>query len=326
MDVSVIIPVYKAEKFIKKAIESCLQLSEVKEIILVDDGYKDRAKEIIQELAEKYSIIRLYEHPNNENRGAGASRNLGIEKATQEYIAFLDADDFFLPNRFVKDKEVLQHNPDADGCYNAIGCFFYSDTAKDIFLNHFRSEITTVNPLANPTPENLFKGLSGTISNFGYFSLDGLTINRNCLLKNKISFPISSMHEDTVFIIKLAYYAKLYPSELIIPVTLRGVHEENRITTNYNQEKKKQYKNRFLMWDMLYKWGKNECIKKEELKLFERNTSMYKILSHPNPGLLALTRSLLSNPKLFKFPFYKKMMIDQFRKCNFFSVFARKRK
>ena len=48
MNVSVIIPVYNGEKFIEKAISSCLQLSEVKEIVLVDDGYKDRAKEIIR--------------------------------------------------------------------------------------------------------------------------------------------------------------------------------------------------------------------------------------------------------------------------------------
>ena len=126
MNISVIIPVYNAEKYIEKAIESCVQFPEVKEIVVVDDGYKDKAKEVVRGLMEKYPVIKLYEHPNNENRGAGPSRNLGIEKATQEFIAFLDADDFFLPNRFTKDKEVLAENPDADGCYNAIGCYFYS--------------------------------------------------------------------------------------------------------------------------------------------------------------------------------------------------------
>ena len=90
MNVSVMIPVYNAEKYVERAIKSCIQLSEVKEIIVVDDGYKDRAKEIVAEMIKEYPIIKLFEHPQNENKGAGLSRNLGIERATQVYIAFLE--------------------------------------------------------------------------------------------------------------------------------------------------------------------------------------------------------------------------------------------
>lgn len=297
MDVSVIIPVYNAEKYIKKTIESCMQLPEVKEIVVVDDGYKDGAKKIVEELAKKNPVIKLYTHPDNENRGAGMSRNLGIEKATQEYIAFLDADDYFSPNRFEKDKEVLENNRDADGCYNAIGCYFYSDSAKELFFKYFPSSITTVNRATNPTPDNLFKGLVGMIPNYGYFTLDGLTIKKESLLKSQISFPSLALHQDTVFIFQLAYYTRLYPSELDTPVAYRGVHEENRITTNFQMDKKKSH-NRYLMWKYLYDWGKEEKIDKTILSFFKRQKCVYKLLSIEQPKRRQLVIGILENPRI----------------------------
>lgn len=321
MNVSVVIPVFNAEKYISKAIESCLQLTEVKEIVVVDDGYKDNAKEIVRELASKYSIIQLYEHPDNSNKGAGPSRNLGIEKATQEFIAFLDADDFFLPHRFKKDKETFKNNPDADGCYNAIGCHFYSETAKESFLSYFPSTITTVNSKAHPTPENLFGGLIGMIPNYGYFSLDGLTVKRDFLLKNKIMFPALSVHQDTVFIVKLAHYGRLYPSELNLPVSLRGVHEENRITANYQLEKKKKYLKRFRMWSWLYNWAKNENVNKKELKLLKKQAETFRVLSSNHLNMMDLVRSILNHPTIIVNLDYRTQIANYFR--NFF-VFTNK--
>lgn len=319
MNVSVIIPVYNAEKYIRKAIESCLGLPEVKEIVVIDDGYKDGAKDIVKILAEKHHIIRLFEHANNENRGAGPSRNLGIEKATQEYLAFLDADDFFLPNRFKKDAEVFNDYPDADGCYNAIGCYFYSDKAKASFSKHFKSEITSVNRLANPTPDNLFKGLIGLIPDFGYFSIDGLTVKRSFLLKNNIEFPLLAVHQDTVFVFKVAHYGKLFPSELISPVTLRGVHEENRITENYQWEKKKQY-NQFLMWNVLYDWAKKEKIEKQELNMFKQQVNVFKLLTEPSSNPNVLTKEIKKNMKLFLDQNYPKLHTKYFGNSSFLRI------
>lgn len=297
MDVSVIIPVYNAEKYIKKTIESCLRLPEVKEIVVVDDGYKDRSKEIVAEMAKMNPIIKLYEHPNNENRGAGMSRNLGILKATQKYIAFLDADDYFSSNRFVKDKDVLENNPDADGSYNAIGCYFYSELAKKKYLKYFPSTITTVNSSVNPTPNNLFKGLLGMISNYGYFHLDGLTVKRDSLLKNQIFFPSLKLHQDTVFIFQLAYYTRLYAAEIDIPVAYRGVHEENRITANFQIEKIKNH-NKYLFWKYLLDWAKKEKIDKEILSFFKRQKSVYNLLSDELPKPIKLIIGILKNPKI----------------------------
>ena len=104
MKISVIIPVYNAEKYITQAVESALQFEEVCEVILVEDKSPDNALEVCKNLAKTFDRVTLYQHPDKGNHGAGASRNLGMKMATGDYIAFLDADDFYLPNRFEAEK------------------------------------------------------------------------------------------------------------------------------------------------------------------------------------------------------------------------------
>ena len=115
MKISVIIPVYNAENFIEKAVYSALNQPEVNEIILIEDKSKDNSLNICQKLANEHSIVKLLQHKDNLNHGAGASRNIGLIHAQYEYISFLDADDFFLPKRFLKTKQVFFENPDAEG-------------------------------------------------------------------------------------------------------------------------------------------------------------------------------------------------------------------
>ncbi|MGX5685013.1 glycosyltransferase family 2 protein [Chryseobacterium cucumeris] len=115
MKISVImIPVFNAELYITKAVESALQFSEVFEVLLIEDRSPDNALEICKELAEKHMRVQFFQHPDKENHGAGASRNLGIENAAGDVIAFLDADDYFLPNRFDVEKELFK-NPQIEG-------------------------------------------------------------------------------------------------------------------------------------------------------------------------------------------------------------------
>ncbi len=92
IDVSVIVPVYNAEKYIRKCIESVLQQTLSSwELILVDDGSKDNSLEICQEYAQKYrGIVAIHQ----ENGGSSVARNFGLRKATGRYIAFIDADDW----------------------------------------------------------------------------------------------------------------------------------------------------------------------------------------------------------------------------------------
>lgn len=102
------------EAFIGEAIESVLAQSYSNwELILVDDGSVDGATEIARRYAAAHPRrITYLEHPNHENRGMSASRNAGVRIARGEYIAFLDADDVWLPDRLVRHLEVLDPLPD----------------------------------------------------------------------------------------------------------------------------------------------------------------------------------------------------------------------
>ncbi|REL24167.1 glycosyltransferase family 2 protein [Rhodohalobacter sp. SW132] len=98
--VSVITPFYNEEEFIEETIQSVIkQQYENWELILVDDGSIDNSTNVAKEYASSYADqIRYIEHANHSNRGASASRNLGIKHAKGKLIAFLDADDIFEPN------------------------------------------------------------------------------------------------------------------------------------------------------------------------------------------------------------------------------------
>jgi glycosyltransferase involved in cell wall biosynthesis len=105
--VSVIIPTYNRASMVKEAIESVLEQSyQDFEIIVVDDGSTDNTREIVSGLSEK--IIYLFQ----ENHGVSSARNHGIQQARGKYIAFLDSDDLFLPEKLEKQVACMENNPE----------------------------------------------------------------------------------------------------------------------------------------------------------------------------------------------------------------------
>ncbi|MFN3847541.1 MAG: glycosyltransferase family 2 protein [Paracoccaceae bacterium] len=112
--VSAIIIFLNGEAFIAEAIESIrAQTFTDWELILVDDGTTDGATAIAQRYAsENPGKIRYIDHPGHENRGMSASRNAGIHVARGEFVAFLDADDIWLPRRLEVHVAALDAHPD----------------------------------------------------------------------------------------------------------------------------------------------------------------------------------------------------------------------
>lgn len=98
-EASAIVPVYNAENTLKRAIDSLLIQPEINQIILVEDGSSDSSLSICKDLESSYPHISLHTHPNNENKGAPASRNLGLEYAQNDWIQFMDADDQLLSGK-----------------------------------------------------------------------------------------------------------------------------------------------------------------------------------------------------------------------------------
>jgi glycosyltransferase involved in cell wall biosynthesis len=99
--VSIVVIFLNAEQFIREAIESAFaQTYKCWELLLVDDGSADGSKAIAHQYAALYPERVLYlEHHDHQNRGMSASRNLGVSHARGKYIAFLDADDVWLPHK-----------------------------------------------------------------------------------------------------------------------------------------------------------------------------------------------------------------------------------
>lgn len=116
--VSVIIPCYNGEKNLKQCINSVRNqtLKEI-EIICVDDGSTDATVDILKELQKEDSRIVLIQQ---KNAGAGAARNVGLDRAVGKYLSFLDADDFFEP-------DMLEKSVDAAEKYEADYIVFRSD-------------------------------------------------------------------------------------------------------------------------------------------------------------------------------------------------------
>ncbi|MFD2942303.1 glycosyltransferase family 2 protein [Flavobacterium notoginsengisoli] len=107
--VSIIVPTYNTEKFIRSTIESVQNQTYVNwEMILADDASTDNTVSIIEEFAQKDNRIKLFKLP--ENRGNGFARNSALEKATGKYIAYLDADDLWFPEKLEKQIQFLKTN------------------------------------------------------------------------------------------------------------------------------------------------------------------------------------------------------------------------
>lgn len=96
--ISIIVPVYNAEKFLDICISSIEKINSIDwELLLIDDGSTDSSADICDKFAKKNSRIKVFHIPNG---GVSNARNLGIKKATKEHIAFIDSDDYINAKKF----------------------------------------------------------------------------------------------------------------------------------------------------------------------------------------------------------------------------------
>ncbi len=114
MLLSIVIPLYNAEKYLEECLESILgQTFSDFEVVLVDDGSKDKSGEICDAYAQRDSRVKVI---HKENGGQSAARNTGAAKATGDYIVFLDSDDFFIGNTFFADIATFPQKADVICC------------------------------------------------------------------------------------------------------------------------------------------------------------------------------------------------------------------
>ena len=280
--VAVIIPVYNAKAFLRKAVESALQFHCVKEVLLIEDASPDNALELCYILAKEDDRVKVFTHPNNENRGAGASRNLGIEKSNCEYIAFLDADDWYLPNRFDAERIIFQ-DENIDGVYGATG-FYYQET-DTIAPN----KLTTV--LLKVKQEDLLYEIVRPYG--GRFHTNAITIRKTGLTKTGLFDTNLRLHQDSDLWCKLAFHCRLERGIFDKPLSCVRIHENNRII-NRNKESLKLYYKKQFDYYLSHKGVQNRVFriifKSYIISKTKSNNNIYRILN--------LFFEILKNPKV----------------------------
>lgn len=246
MQITIVIPVFNAENFIRQAVESALVQPQTGEIILVEDNSLDQSLLICKELESQYSQVHLLRHSDEKNHGAGASRNLGVQNARFDFVAFLDADDFYLPDRFEIAEQLFEKHSEIDGVYEAVGTHFENDDAKARWFTKHHSTLTTIR--VKVPGDDLFKTL--VQGGKGYFHTDGLVVKKKIFEKTGLFDEHLELTQDTAMWIKMAAVGQLIPGRLKQPVSMRRVHANNRISASH--EKFRHYY--FLLWKTLFEW------------------------------------------------------------------------
>ena len=121
--ISIIIPLYNKEKCIEKTIKSVIdQTYRDLEVLIVDDGSTDKSKMIVNSIHDK-RIRYVYK----ENGGVSSARNLGVKMVKSDWILFLDADDFLLPNALDSAVRTINSYPNAE---IIVGGFLVNDNGR----------------------------------------------------------------------------------------------------------------------------------------------------------------------------------------------------
>lgn len=188
--VSVIIPVYNAEKYLKECLESIINqsLKEI-EIICIDDGSTDRSLEILREYEQKDNRVIVLQQKNS---GAGIARNKGLKIAKGEYLSFLDSDDFF-------DNQMLKKSYCEAVKYNA-EIVMFRHNRYDEGNDKFYSLPHMMNP--NNFPRQDIFNVEDIKNNF-YFSIYGWTwdkLFKKSLINNyNLRFQTVRIYNDMFF-------------------------------------------------------------------------------------------------------------------------------
>jgi glycosyltransferase involved in cell wall biosynthesis len=264
MSVSIIVPVYNAEKWVCDGVESIVWQKHVLEVILIEDGSTDKSFSECKRLADEYDKVKVLRHVDGRNRGPGASRNLGVRSASSEFVAFLDADDICLPERFEVPVGALNDNGEVDGVYEAVGTIFENEEARKRWDSLGWGELTTVSRVLRAN--ELFYHL--VMWDLGHFHLDGLVIRKNLFFRIGGFNESLRLHQDTDFCIKAAALGRLVPGRLGKAVALRRVHAGNRFV----KKRDDALESRLLMWQSLDEWAR-----KSEQKWARRTILEYRL-------------------------------------------------
>jgi glycosyltransferase involved in cell wall biosynthesis len=208
--VSVISIFLNAERFIAEAIESVLaQTYHNWELLLVDDGSSDASTLIAKQYAMRFpGKIRYLEHARHQNRGMSASRNLGIRQARGEYIAFLDADDVFLPEKLERQVAILDRHARAAMTYGpTLYWYGWTRNAEDVQLDRMGELGVTPDRIIDPPQlQTLFLANGGCVP----CTCAWMVRRENLTLTGGPEDSFRSLYEDQVLLAKIILNYPVY--------------------------------------------------------------------------------------------------------------------
>lgn len=198
--ISIIIPIYNVEKYLKDCLESVINqtYSDI-EILLIDDCGSDNSIKIAEDFAQRDKRIRIIRH--DRNRGLGPARNTGIDLCSGEYIFFLDSDDYILPNTI---KLLLENIIETSSDVSTCKAYAFADNEND---SEQKKKALRMNEWLERDSESIYKV---EIDNFMevFDAIPCVAWNKlyssKFLKENKLYFIDSNkMHEDNGFQLKL---------------------------------------------------------------------------------------------------------------------------
>lgn len=206
--VSIIIPVYNVENYIKKSLDSIINqtfnLNDI-EVIMVDDCSTDKSGVIIDEYESKYDNFKSI-HLNHNSGSAGKPRNIGIKEASSDFIMFLDSDDYFVENSIER-------------LYNKIILDDELDIVMGGYVNIYENHENEIILPSKESNETLFEDTNNSVDLIKTNpAISAKLFRKSLLLKNNITFPEGIPGQDLVFVLDSFFNARkvLYLNDFIV--------------------------------------------------------------------------------------------------------------
>ena len=229
VQVSVIVPVYNAEKTVRMCLDDIVKqtLREI-EIICVDDGSDDNTPAILEEYRRKDGRIRII---RQENRGAGAARNAGMQRAQGEYLCFLDADDLFEPDMLERAWKCCRKTG-ADICVWAADAFDPETGATEYYKASFdRDYLPKTNPFdpaSDETHETILQMFNGVPWN--------KLFRREFIRETGLQFQTLRTTNDAFFV-----YSAICRAHQIVTIDRVLVHRRMNVASSLTQTREKSW-------------------------------------------------------------------------------------
>ena len=230
--VSVIVPVYNSEKILPFTLNTILDqtLRDI-EIICVDDGSKDGSLDVLNEFAKKDERIRVI---SQENGGAGKARNTGLDAASGEYLAFLDADDIYDPDMLAK-----AYQKAIEGAADVVvfGCDRFNDVTGEYSSTPWTLRINDLPPYRPINQRNFTDNVFKVFVGWAWDKL----FRKEFVLRNELRFQEIRSSNDMLF----TFMAVVLAERIEIVNEVKAHHRVNDLSSLSNTRERS--------WDNFYK-------------------------------------------------------------------------